>query len=155
MWQSNLEMFEFLHLNIDLKCVQGPAAHVETNVGPLTFLNTVDLQELGNQFSSINNLNECSECMLCMEEIVVKESNTWVRCCNDACGIKTHLLCLADCFLEQEKDALQLVPVSGSCPYCQCVSSWGSIIHDLKERQANELVVEYMSYQRVVSTDDN
>lgn len=45
-----------------------------------------------------------------------------------------HLTCLATEFLDDAKDQLSLVPVSGSCPDCRKQLFWGDLIQDLHNR---------------------
>eukprot|EP00873_Tetraselmis_striata_P019432 jgi/Tetstr1/439696/TSEL_028115.t1 len=57
-------------------------------------------------------------CRLCQEALGARG---WVEC---ACGLRTHLGCLAARFCEQCATPAGSLPTSGRCPQCDCTRGW-------------------------------
>ena len=50
-----------------------------------------------------------------------------VKCPVDDCDMVSHIICLADNFLGDERQK-HLIPVQGECPVCKTCLMWGDVI---------------------------
>ncbi len=51
----------------------------------------------------------------------------------DGCAMRCHLVCLANRFLGNEQD--QLVPTYSTCPVCNGMLTWGSVVVERQKRK--------------------
>ena len=70
-------------------------------------------------------------CAVCREELE-HDAGIYAICPNHACEAVTHLACLSNHFLNDEKDPL--IPIKGTCPICKTESWWVDIVKELSLR---------------------
>ena len=86
-------------------------------------------------------------CSVCFKNVDKIER---VRCLSDKCGAISHVICLAQKFLNNEEG--HLVPVEGFCPVCEVKSLWGEMV---KRRSLRLQQDDIQSSQKSQSDDDN
>ncbi|XP_004587185.2 structure-specific endonuclease subunit SLX1 [Ochotona princeps] len=63
-------------------------------------------------------------CTLCFRAL--QDAEGPLCCPHPGCGLKAHVICLAEEFLREEPE--QLVPLEGQCPSCQSSLLWGDLV---------------------------
>lgn len=65
-------------------------------------------------------------CLVCQTSI--EDEASWLQC--KECGMKGHVICWARSFLGPESN--ELIPVKGTCEFCDSELVWGAMILDRK-----------------------
>ncbi len=63
-------------------------------------------------------------CSICITNVFSKAD--LIHCSSEKCRAASHLICLADKFLEGEKD--KMLPVQGLCPVCGQMQLWAELV---------------------------
>ena len=71
-------------------------------------------------------------CAICDDLIDLEKIPTWLNCTNKSCNMISHLICLSKLFLENDPNSL--IPLQGTCLYCEKDLKWGDLILGLKSR---------------------
>ncbi|RHZ75883.1 hypothetical protein Glove_208g129 [Diversispora epigaea] len=94
-----------------------------------------------NKFEKIKQKNP--KCNLCGGIIDIMNHETYLTCLSTSCMYTSHILCLANLFLAQEKSEKNhlsndepLLPISGRCPDCEQTLRWGDLIDTMHLRRA-------------------
>ncbi|CDH49839.1 structure-specific endonuclease subunit slx1 [Lichtheimia corymbifera JMRC:FSU:9682] len=110
-------------------------SHMTITSGPLDTSPMISSTVTGSTTAVIRSFSS-TRCHVCLDPIqdMNTKHDTFVACNNNDCDMVAHLTCLATEFLDDAKDQLSLVPVSGSCPDCRKQLFWGDLIQDLHNR---------------------
>ena len=77
--------------------------------------------------------NDCY-CSICEFELNLN-SQDWLQCIKENCPMVSHIVCLSGHFLKQDQAKEALIPIQGTCPYCEKELKWGELIIALKSRK--------------------
>ncbi|KAJ3415199.1 hypothetical protein HDV05_005339 [Chytridiales sp. JEL 0842] len=106
-------------------------------------------------------------CSLCSKAIEISKPELWLRCIHSTCNMVSHLLCLSESFLKEErlKDLSfgpnyqtptrnELIPIAGSCPDCSSQLLWGDLIQDMKMRIKGGWGTQHISSEESSSEEE-
>jgi structure-specific endonuclease subunit SLX1 len=74
-------------------------------------------------------------CSVCHKDLE-HDAGIYTICPNPGCETVTHMTCLSDYFLKEDKDSL--VPISGTCPGCKTELRWIDIVKELSLRMRGQ-----------------
>ena len=96
-------------------------------------MDTADDDQMANADNEVNETSSAPCCTLCSSEFTSDELP--VTCAS--CQVQTHVLCLADKFLEDcQAPPSVLVPMDGLCPSCGNHMIWDAIMDERRRLQA-------------------
>lgn len=101
---------------------------------------------LQNLHDHLQNTAMKPTCHICQERIEV-ETNLFNICLHPDCQALTHLSCLSNRFLKQERSGA-IVPIQGTCPSCKSPSTWADLMRLLTLRTRGEKEVTKLLKKR-------
>ncbi|XP_057710860.1 structure-specific endonuclease subunit slx1-like isoform X5 [Corythoichthys intestinalis] len=104
-----------MEYKLDFELTLRPPPHVSVAFGGVKAKKSRPLQ--------LEHPEETCECFICQGKIKTSEE---LQCVHASCGMRSHVICLAQEFLRAEPS--QILPVAGRCPACRRSLLWGSLI---------------------------
>ncbi|KAJ3254021.1 Slx4p interacting protein [Boothiomyces macroporosus] len=123
--------------------------HLKLTIGSLQ---TLEYDE--NEYKH-HDIYESNSCAVCGENVDIEDLKGWLTCSETNCPMISHLRCLSNRFLENEKKltgAEMLIPLNGTCPICDTDLKWGSLIKSMKSRLSGYQTVQKQSLENEMET---